>query len=90
LLSRLRLVLADRLAMSLFRRLATTFSFADILDGGVLLCRLPNVSSAKTALAWSARWRSTPTPATRSTSPSPHATPSTRPAAYGPTSMTGT
>ena len=41
LLSRLRLVLAHPLAMSLFGVPATTFSFADILDGGVLLCRLP-------------------------------------------------
>ncbi|GLY98843.1 type IV secretory system conjugative DNA transfer family protein [Actinoplanes sp. NBRC 103695] len=41
LLSRLRLVLAHPLAMSLFGVPATTFSFADILDGGVMLCRLP-------------------------------------------------
>jgi len=41
LLSRLRLVLAHPLAMSLFGVPQTTFSFADILDGGVLLCRLP-------------------------------------------------
>ncbi|GIF16878.1 type IV secretory system conjugative DNA transfer family protein [Actinoplanes teichomyceticus] len=41
LLSRLRLVLAHPMANSLFGVPATTFSFADILDGGVLLCRLP-------------------------------------------------
>jgi hypothetical protein len=41
LLSRLRLVLAHPLAQSLFGVPATTFSFAEILDGGVLLCRLP-------------------------------------------------
>jgi hypothetical protein len=41
LLSRLRLVLAHPLAAGLFGVAATTFSFADILDGGVLLCRLP-------------------------------------------------
>jgi hypothetical protein len=41
LLSRLRLVLAHPMAASLFGVPATTFSFADILDGGVLLCRLP-------------------------------------------------
>jgi hypothetical protein len=41
LLSRLRLVLAHPLAMSLFGTPATTFSFADVLDGGVLLARLP-------------------------------------------------
>jgi len=41
LLSRLRLVLAHPMASSLFGVPATTFSFADILDGGVLLCRLP-------------------------------------------------
>ncbi|MDG4829973.1 type IV secretory system conjugative DNA transfer family protein [Solwaraspora sp. WMMD1047] len=41
LLSRLRLVLAHPMATSLFGVPATTFSFADILDGGVLLARLP-------------------------------------------------
>jgi hypothetical protein len=41
LLSRLRLVLAHPLANGLFGVPAATFSFADILDGGVLLCRLP-------------------------------------------------
>jgi len=41
LLSRLRLVLAHPMASSLFGAAATTFSFADILDGGVLLARLP-------------------------------------------------
>ncbi|WP_239160948.1 type IV secretory system conjugative DNA transfer family protein [Virgisporangium ochraceum] len=41
LLSRLRLVLAHPLATALFGVPATTFRFADILDGGVLLCRLP-------------------------------------------------
>jgi hypothetical protein len=41
LLSRLRLVLAHPMASSLFGTPATTFSFADILDGGVLLVRLP-------------------------------------------------
>ncbi|MFC7483134.1 hypothetical protein ACFQX7_28320 [Luedemannella flava] len=41
LLSRLRLVLAHPLAAGLFGVATTTFSFADILDGGVLLCRLP-------------------------------------------------
>jgi len=41
LLSRLRLVLAHPLAAGLFGVPAATFSFADILDGGVLLCRLP-------------------------------------------------
>jgi hypothetical protein len=41
LLSRLRLVLAHPLASSLFGVPATTFSFTDILDGGILLCRLP-------------------------------------------------
>ncbi len=41
LLSRLRLVLAHPMATSLFGTPATTFSFADILDGGVLLARLP-------------------------------------------------
>jgi hypothetical protein len=41
LLSRLRLVLAHPLASALFGVPATTFRFADILDGGVLLCRLP-------------------------------------------------
>lgn len=41
LLSRLRLVLAHPLAQGLFGVPATTFSFADILDGGVLLVRLP-------------------------------------------------
>jgi hypothetical protein len=41
LLSRLRLVLAHPLAAGLFGVAATTFSFADILDGGVLLARLP-------------------------------------------------
>ncbi|MEV7231248.1 type IV secretory system conjugative DNA transfer family protein [Polymorphospora sp. NPDC051019] len=41
LLSRLRLVLAHPMAASLFGVPATTFSFADILDGGVLLARLP-------------------------------------------------
>jgi len=41
LLSRLRLVLAHPLASGLFGVPATTFRFADILDGGVLLCRLP-------------------------------------------------
>ncbi|GAA3949955.1 type IV secretory system conjugative DNA transfer family protein [Actinoplanes auranticolor] len=41
LLSRLRLVLAHPMATSLFGVAATTFSFADILDGGVLLARLP-------------------------------------------------
>src|SRR4051794_32371989 len=40
LMSRLRLVLAHPLARGLFGVPATTFSFADILDGGVLLCRL--------------------------------------------------
>jgi hypothetical protein len=41
LLSRLRLVLAHPMATSLFGVPATTFSFAEILDGGVLLARLP-------------------------------------------------
>ncbi|WP_207229734.1 type IV secretory system conjugative DNA transfer family protein [Krasilnikovia cinnamomea] len=41
LLSRLRLVLAHPMAQSLFGMPATTFSFAEILDGGVLLARLP-------------------------------------------------
>ncbi|BCJ51786.1 hypothetical protein Asp14428_32610 [Actinoplanes sp. NBRC 14428] len=41
LLSRLRLVLAHPMATSLFGVAATTFSFAEILDGGVLLARLP-------------------------------------------------
>ncbi|MGH3948164.1 MAG: type IV secretory system conjugative DNA transfer family protein [Pseudonocardiaceae bacterium] len=41
LMSRLRLVLAHPLAIGLFGIPATTFSFADILDGGVLLARLP-------------------------------------------------
>ena len=41
LMSRLRLVLAHPLAAGLFGVPAATFSFADILDGGVLLCRLP-------------------------------------------------
>ncbi|MFF5293006.1 type IV secretory system conjugative DNA transfer family protein [Paractinoplanes globisporus] len=41
LLSRLRLVLAHPLARSLFGVPATTFSFTEILDGGVLLARLP-------------------------------------------------
>ncbi len=41
LLSRLRLVLAHPLAMGLFGVPATTFRFADILNGGILLCRLP-------------------------------------------------
>ncbi|MFE7870543.1 type IV secretory system conjugative DNA transfer family protein [Micromonospora humida] len=41
LLSRLRLVMAHPMANSLFGVPATTFSFADILDGGVLLARLP-------------------------------------------------
>ncbi len=41
LLSRLRLVLAHPMANSLFGVPASTFSFADILDGGVLLARLP-------------------------------------------------
>lgn len=41
LLSRLRLVLAHPLAQGLFGVAATTFSFADILDGGILLVRLP-------------------------------------------------
>ncbi|WP_431937087.1 type IV secretory system conjugative DNA transfer family protein [Micromonospora sp. RP3T] len=41
LLSRLRLVLAHPLANSLFGVPATTFRFAEILDGGVLLARLP-------------------------------------------------
>jgi hypothetical protein len=41
LLSRLRLVLSHPMAASLFGVPATTFSFADILDGGVLLARLP-------------------------------------------------
>lgn len=41
LLSRLRLVLAHPLAKSLFGVAASTFRFADILDGGILLARLP-------------------------------------------------
>ena len=41
LLSRLRLVLAHPLAAGLFGVPRTTFGFADILDGGVLLARLP-------------------------------------------------
>jgi hypothetical protein len=41
LLSRLRLVLAHPLASALFGVPASTFSFTDILDGGVLLARLP-------------------------------------------------
>jgi hypothetical protein len=41
LLSRLRLVLAHPLAAALFGVPASTFSFADILDGGILLARLP-------------------------------------------------
>src|SRR5438067_768665 len=41
LMSRLRLVLAHPLAAGLFGVPVATFSFADILDGGVLLCRLP-------------------------------------------------
>ncbi|MET8263117.1 type IV secretory system conjugative DNA transfer family protein [Micromonospora arida] len=41
LLSRLRLVLAHPMANSLFGVPATTFSFAEILDGGIMLARLP-------------------------------------------------
>ncbi|MER7273520.1 type IV secretory system conjugative DNA transfer family protein [Dactylosporangium sp. NPDC000244] len=41
LLSRLRLVLAHPLASGLFGVPSTTFRFADVLDGGVLLARLP-------------------------------------------------
>jgi hypothetical protein len=41
LLSRLRLVLAHPLALGLFGVPATTFRFADILNGGILLVRLP-------------------------------------------------
>ncbi|GIF04671.1 hypothetical protein Asi03nite_22090 [Actinoplanes siamensis] len=41
LLSRLRLVLAHPFAMELFGAPATTFSFGEILDGGILLARLP-------------------------------------------------
>ncbi|WP_255597856.1 type IV secretory system conjugative DNA transfer family protein [Micromonospora sp. RL09-050-HVF-A] len=41
LLSRLRLVLSHPMAASLFGVPATTFSFADILDGGIMLARLP-------------------------------------------------
>ena len=41
LLSRLRLVLAHPLAMGLFGVATTTFRFADILNGGILLVRLP-------------------------------------------------
>jgi len=41
LMSRLRLVLAHPLAAGLFGVPAATFSFAEILDGGVLLARLP-------------------------------------------------
>jgi hypothetical protein len=41
LLSRLRLVLAHPLASGLFGVPTSTFRFADILDGGILLCRLP-------------------------------------------------
>ncbi|WP_308785021.1 hypothetical protein [Phytohabitans houttuyneae] len=160
LLSRLRLVLAHPMANSLFGVPATTFSFADILDGGVLLARLPKgvigedgtrlVGSLLLAGLWQAttararipkttapmhpsfsmnvitsctcrsglmtpspkpaactpasclrtstsgscpgRWprRSTPTPATRSTSPSPRATPQHRPGNCARISMTGT
>ncbi|MEU1808406.1 type IV secretory system conjugative DNA transfer family protein [Micromonospora aurantiaca (nom. illeg.)] len=41
LLSRLRLVLAHPLASGLFGVPSTTFRFAEVLDGGVLLARLP-------------------------------------------------
>ncbi|GGK43738.1 hypothetical protein GCM10010124_40650 [Pilimelia terevasa] len=41
LLSRLRLVMAHPLAASLFGVPVSTFRLADILDGGILLCRLP-------------------------------------------------
>jgi hypothetical protein len=41
LLSKLRLVLAHPLAASLFGVPAATFTLADILDGGILLVRLP-------------------------------------------------
>ena len=41
LMAKLRLVLAHPLAVDLFGTPATTFTLADILDGGILLCRLP-------------------------------------------------
>lgn len=41
LLSRLRLVLAHPLAAALFGAPATTFTLSDVLDGGILLARLP-------------------------------------------------
>jgi len=41
LLAKLRLVLAHPLAAGLFGVPASTFRLADILDGGILLCRLP-------------------------------------------------
>ena len=41
LLSKLRAVLSRRVAAALFGTPASTFSFADILDGGILLARLP-------------------------------------------------
>jgi hypothetical protein len=41
LLAKLRLVLAHPLAVDLFGTPATTFTLPDILDGGILLCRLP-------------------------------------------------
>ncbi len=44
LLAKLRLVLAHPLAEDLFGVPATTFTLADVLDGGILLCRLPKHS----------------------------------------------
>lgn len=41
LMARLRLVLAHPMAMELFGTPATTFKLSDILDGGILLVRLP-------------------------------------------------
>jgi hypothetical protein len=41
LLSRLRLVLAHPLAKAIFGAPATTFTLTDVLDGGILLVRLP-------------------------------------------------
>lgn len=44
LLAKLRLVLAHALAVDLLGTPATTFTLDDILDGGILLCRLPKDS----------------------------------------------
>jgi hypothetical protein len=75
LLSRLRLVLAHPLAAGLFGVAATTFSFADILDGGVLLCRLPKGQLGEDgtrlvgSLLLSGLWQAT---AARARIPEPH------------------